>query len=326
MLKNVGVVIVTYGNRAELLKKVVEKVLLFEEVVRIVIVDNNSCGDLNINHKDIIIIRNSFNTGSAYGYKQGISTLMKQENVEYIWLLDDDNLPNFNSFKDMNIFVNSKINFQLNKDAILCLRDDRKAYKKAIKMPNKVKYMFPTKNSFLGFNIFYIVQKLYWNIFINYIGKKLVDAEYVEVPVAPYGGLIFHKSLVENIGYPNEEMYLYSDDNEYTYRITSNNGRIILCSKFVIKDIDESWFIRTKKGYLSSLLTSDQESRVYYTVRNRVYTEKKYLLHNKYIYSLNKMIYLLILKILALKYKKQTRYKYILKAISDGDKGILGQL
>ena len=40
-----------------------------------------------------------------------------------------------------------------------------------------------------------------------------------QIIVAQYGGLFFNKKLLDVIGYPNEKLYLYCDDYEWTYAI-----------------------------------------------------------------------------------------------------------
>jgi GT2 family glycosyltransferase len=325
-VKNIGVVIVTYGDRLHLLQEVIRKLGEFKEVEKIILVNNNPKKILDsTKYQNVIMINNKENLGSAKGYKQGIEKAFHDKELEFIWLLDDDNKPKFSCLKELQESINSLKQYKLSNSAFLCVREDRKAYSFST-YGFGVRYLFPSKNSCLGLNIIDLLPKYITKNICRKHFTKFKKKRIVEVPVAPYGGLIFHKSLISSIGFPKEELFLYSDDNEYSYRISENGGSIYLVSNLEIEDIDNSWFIRSKGNYLDSLYDSEELFRIYYTIRNRIYTENKYLVKNRIIYKLNRLVYLLLLLMYALKYKNFSRYKFLLKAISDGDKSKIGKV
>jgi GT2 family glycosyltransferase len=323
-VSNIGVVIVTYGNRIHLLEKVIQKVQSFEEVRKIFLVNNNPTTILDAEkYIDIVMINNNDNLGSAVGYKQGIERAYNDTDIDFIWLLDDDNKPDFSSLDELQETISLIDKDNVHKTALLCIREDRKAYYYSA-YDFGVKYLFPSKNSFLGLNIFEIAPKFFLKKYLQKI--PVTKKRFVKVPVAPYGGLIFHKSLINSIGFPNEDLFLYSDDNEYSYRIIKNGGVIYLLPECRVEDIDNSWFIRKKGNYIDSLYDSKELFRIYYTLRNRVFTEKKYLVENKIVYQLNRFIYVTILLIYSIKYQDFQRFNFLRKAILDGDNKKLGKV
>ena len=106
-------------------------------------------------------------------------------------------------------------------------------------------------NGFIGFHIFDFHSKIIRflkkvslkknvNQYMSEIADKCTcDKNWGTVPVAPYGGLFFHKKLIDIIGYPMEDLFLYQDDFEYTYRITKNGGKIYLILNSTVKDLEK---------------------------------------------------------------------------------------
>ena len=124
--------------------------------------------------------------------------------------------------------------------ALLSFRPDREQYKQAI-LENNPNLVLGRKNSFSGFHLNQKISKFFSQ-------KALLDKTKVigEIAYAPYGGLFFHKTIVDEIGYPNEDYFLYSDDHDWSYRITMANKKIYLVSNSVIEDIDTSWGLINK--------------------------------------------------------------------------------
>lgn len=134
-----------------------------------------------------------------------------------------------------------------------------------------------------------------------------------------------HKSMIENIGYPNDSFFTYADDHEWTYRITKLEDKIYFCWKSQIEDIEMSWHMKNKRlSGFSTYLMDSSDLRVYYSVRNRVYFESKIIISNVIIYNLNKHVFLFILRLLSLILSKRQRFKFIKKEIKDGLNSKLG--
>ena len=309
----ITVVIVTYSERFSFLKEVLDSCLSLD-INKIVIVDNNSCidskkklkGYISKFNNKIYVIWNKTNLGSAKAYSQGLQ-MAKKINSEYIWMLDDDNQPRANSLKVL-------IDFWKNKpkevSALLSYRPDREQYKQAViqKEPNIV---LSTKNSFSGFHVKDKVLKIF-----KRKSQIFNDLREGEIAYAPYGGMFFQSSLLDIIGYPNEEFFLYSDDHDWSYRITERKMKIFLVLDSVVDDIDTSWAIKDKKSSVFKKIRNAPPLRIYYSIRNRMVFEKKYLITNKTVYCFNMILFVIILGIYAFNKKN---YKVFLKAIDDAN-------
>ncbi|WHY66796.1 glycosyltransferase [Neobacillus sp. SuZ13] len=331
MTKNsVCVVTVTYGDRWNILKEVMEVLIDNPVVKKIIVVDNDSKNDLTNAARQlsdkIQVIKMNSNTGSAYGYKVGISRALEDKNSEYIWLLDDDNKPEKDALDELIVqYDHFQNNTSKNLLALLSLRDDRKEFILASKHQEAEKF-FPMRNSCLGVHYKDLFKKV-----LNKIHKKSNNTSdgnqhIVKVPLAPYGGLFFHKSLINTIGLPNDQFYLYSDDYEFSNRIIKSSGKIILIPSSRISDIDKSWFIKENNGFFLSLFKSDSEVRIYYSIRNRIYFETKELVNNRFIYSINKTLFLTLIQLASIFYKKKDRKDLIKRAMSDGFNERLGKV
>ena len=319
-------VIVTYGDRFHLLKQVIDACLK-EGIDKIIVVDNasveNSRKQLKKYEKEIDKLKVIYldkNTGSAGGYKRGLQEAYKCEECEYIWLLDDDNMPQKDSLEILKEFWNSYD--MKDKEDNLCLlsfRPDRVAYKEAI-MTNNPNLVLGRKNSFLGFHILDLPKKI-----VRVLKRKLniqtfkenPKIRYGQVAVAPYGGMFFHKNLIDKIGYPKEEFFVYADDHEWSYRITKNSGKIILVLDSVLEDIEKSEGFRgEKRRNIFEMLLSGSQFRIYYSTRNRIIFEKQELVSNIFLWKLNKLCFMFILHIYV-NSLNSNNFNNIKKAIKD---------
>jgi GT2 family glycosyltransferase len=208
------------------------------------------------------------------------------------------------------------------KIALLSYRPDRIQYKEAI-MTNNPNLVLGKKNSFLGFHILDLPKKV-----IKLLKRKLGMKTFKENPniksgkvaVAPYGGMFLHKKIIDVIGYPKEEFFVYADDHEWSYRITKSGGNIILVLNSKLKDIDTSWNIT------SSVIESfDRGSafRIYYSTRNRIIFEKRNLITKDTLYSLNMWFYK---KRLQFFMRNKNNFKVFKKAVNDGLNNKLGKI
>jgi len=284
---NIGVITVTYGNRFNYLTKLVERLIILG-IRDICVVVNGSpkylFSDLIKNNK-VNFIFNNDNLGSAKGFKQGIKFLSSKSNIEFIWLLDDDNIPELNALDNILKFLEFNV-FDFKKDALLSFRPDRKKFLKAVHK-NNGSYMLKGKNSALGFSIFEKRQ------FTNYIRKGL--------KVAPYGGFYFHKQLIDHIGYPDESYFLYGDDYDFTIRVSENGGMIRLVKNSIVNDLEVSFHLKGRnkfRFFRTRYHNTDNLDRIFYSVRNGIRFELKHMVKNKIIYYFNLFVYSSIIGVL----------------------------
>ena len=309
----VGIVTVTYGNRIKYVTKLIQS-QNNASINKICVVVNGCSKDLFENLlkiKKVKFIFNPSNLGSAKGFKQGISYLKTQSNINFLWLLDDDNLPENNALEKI-IYFYKNCQFNCEKDALLSYRPDRSIYLEAVKS-NNGSLMLKGNNSALGFSLF-----------AN--NKQFNDYQKKGLKVAPYGGLFFNKRLIDSIGYPDEKYFLYADDYDFTIRISENGGNIKLVKDSVITDLETSFHLKNNKN-IAILKTryhnTDNLDRIFYSVRNGIIFELKHMVDNKIVYYSNLSIYSLIIGILLVLYPKKffTFYKGVMLGIINKKNG-----
>jgi len=333
---NVSAVIVTYNNRFKLLIQVIESLTRLK-INKIIVVDNNSFetsrNQLITLEKELIgklkVLYLGENTGSAGGYSKGLVEFRADSNSEFVWLLDDDNVPEENSLEILKEFWKRlKVIDKEKLIALLSYRKDRKVYRKAINY-DKPDMVFGPKNCFMGFSINEILKKIIKNSSMlekRRMNGYLPEREYGIVSVAYYGGLFFHKRLLDKISYPNTKFFVYADDIDFSSRINKLGGNIYVLLNSKINDIDDkSQIERSGDSFLKlPVINESNKVRMYYTIRNRIYFEKNSWSKNKFIFKLNKIVYLILLKILFL--TKNIKHKELIStAITDGLSGNLGK-
>ncbi|MBN1765572.1 MAG: glycosyltransferase [Sedimentisphaerales bacterium] len=318
-------VIVTYGNRFCFMGRVVTA-LVDSGIDRIVIVDNKSSDESVISLNKIVnkntnisIVRLQTNSGSASGYKTGIEEAIKQTDCDFLWLLDDDNVPRCDALQVLKILWTT-IDYA-KKDELMSLvsfREDRPLYLRAVR-ENNPQIVLGRKNIFRAFHIADIIRKA-----IDCLLRKknklppYPTKEYGEIYAAPYGGMFFNKKLIETIGYPNENYYLYVDDHEFSYRIIKKGGKMYLVPKSIVEDIDQSWHTRTDGFAFSRIARDDNYVRLYYSVRNRIYFEQTELVDNWLVYLINMLIYCIFVLVVALAGLRVKNIKVFFTAVYHG--------
>ncbi len=330
---NVCAVIVTYGNRFGLLKEVVSTLCRFKEIKRIVVVDNNSAEESRNGLKKLqrsLAGRLSVeylprNTGSANGYATGIEIARASSGCDFLWLLDDDNRPAANAITILKIFW--KDVKRHDKEKSVCLvsyREGLSRYGEAVslRMPN---LDLGIPNIFRTFHIREAPALLAQMLFREKEAAGDPSIRDGLIAVAPYGGMFFHKRLIDEIGYPDRRMCLYYDDHEFSYRITKRGGEIHLLLDSVIDDIDRSWHLVSKRPAFFRLAYDENLPRLYYSVRNRVYFERRELVGNRFVYAVNMLVYSSVVIALALLGFRVRNIAAYLRGLIDGLRGKLGE-
>ncbi|MBN2656114.1 MAG: glycosyltransferase [Spirochaetales bacterium] len=325
--------IVTYGNRFALLEKTISA-CLSEGIGRVVVVDNNSdkesraqLQNLEAESPVITVLYQDRNLGSAGGYKKGLEYIRSScSDCDFIWLLDDDNKPVEDSLRQLKDYWQAN-NLDYHKTALMSYRPDRTAYRIAIRRGNP-DYVLERPDSFWGFHLLSILGKVI-RVLKRRMGKTLYrENEAIrsgQISVATYGGMFFHKSLLDTIGYPDEDYYLYADDHQWSYRITKRGGAIFLLLDSVLEDIDRSWNVRDNTSTVFDVIGKGSGFRIYYTVRNRILFEKENLVQKYPLYRLNLFLFETIYRLISRK-KGYGNREILRRAISDGLKGVKGKV
>jgi GT2 family glycosyltransferase len=291
------------------LTRVAESVMK-EGIDKIIIVDNNS----NPESKKIInsiskrhfpkihLILNTANTGSSGGFSAGLKTAQQYSGYNYYWLLDDDNMPETDALRKLK-FAFSYLGNNSNNILVSSRASSRKQDMESIVQGKNKKYV---SNNICGWTISQKIKTFFHTIKTDRVNHFLIRNE-----IAPYGGLFLNKSVIKKVGYPKEQLFVYADDHDWTYRMTKKGFSIILCSESRIEDIDNS------KVSLS-------KDKIYYQVRNHTWLSKRFIT-NKFFFFCNCIVYFFLYLILKHFYQCtfNSKYKNIpyfisIKAFFDG--------
>lgn len=325
---NICVLIVTYSDRWQFLEQVITRVSTFENVTNIVIVDNASTYSVaencaRLGDQRIKVLTNADNLGSAGGYKLGLEYFKLHTDAEFVWLLDDDNQPVAGALQELTDAWAVTTGAE-DRKALFSLRPDRKQHV-MIAHGADVNRFFAAKNSFMGFHLFRIPVNQYAKLKAKF-AKAGSLKKMVQMPYVPYGGLFFHKKMIDLIGYPEEQFFVYADDSEYTCRITKKGGRIWLIPSSKITDVDTSYGISYHRRLWRSVYLDLWGFRTYYQVRNSVYFYDRMNVTSPFLYGINKWMFLTGLWVVSLVSGKRKNYGKFLNAIDDGIAGRLGMV
>lgn len=323
----VSVVTVTYGDRWPLLMQVLEFIEASSKVNVAVVIDNGAHVPIaplveRAGFHKAIVVRNPRNVGSAAGFKLGLETVQGYD-PEWIWLLDDDNLPDLSTLDTILRSATELDRGDLGRCAFMAFRPEQQA---DIAAGMDVRRCFPFHSSFFGFHVGDVPYKLWRRIRPKPPGvsREAIPAR-ISLPYAPYGGLFFHVQLLQAIGTPKEELILYADDTEFSYRIVRSGGCIWLLTGAPVKELEPPW--TSKRGARSSFeacLKGAIDFRMFYRTRNRAYFDRRCWSRNRFMYGVNRAAYLLILRLLALRYGSMGQYELFNRAIKLGEAGHLG--
>lgn len=321
------VVMVTYGNRFKNMALVISAVLVDPRVIRIILVDNNSDPESSrriqrlgaAGSGKIRVMRNEVNLGSAGGFKQGILAAVNDESCTHVWLLDDDNMPLTNCLSELISGWNKLLSkYDEERLCLASFRHSREIYRRiALRGQNARSILIGEENSFRGYHIKNIFQYLWGKLTIAPRESKSMaasDSGELLINLAPWGGMFFSRALVEFVGPPNESLYLCMDDWEFSNRLISRGGKIILIAGAGIQDLDED-SIEPRSGM----------TKYYYGTRNHIWFSKQFLKTNSAIYFLSRCLCMLIAWVKLCCGSSRERWGVFLLAFRDAEAGAMGK-
>lgn len=292
IMNKVVTVVVTY-NRRELLRQNLTALLSQEYCTDIVVVDNNSndgTADMVINEFNVpqVIYRNTgANLGGAGGFQYGIREAMNEPNgyaYDYLWIMDDDTIPNSSSLK-------------------ILMEADRKLEGKWGWL-SSVAYW--ADGSICRMNI----QKK--NIF-RHIGEREYKKEIVPIKMCSFVSLLIKADVIREVGLPIGEYFIWTDDYEFTGRISR---------KYPCYMITESKVIHAMKTHIRVNFAKDDASRIgryQYIYRNDVHCYKQYGLSG-WIYIILKDLYTIVDILVRSKEEKIRKIRVVFCGFGEGIK------
>lgn len=209
---NVHIVVVTY-NRSLLLRKVLSNLITFPKNITCIHVCNNASTDdteqviTEFLQKDPRIKKHSFNTniGGAGGFSKGMEYAIGS-GASWVGLMDDDVLIAAEALNALEKFSEKYSVMSVCRENNVGELSEFAAIKYNLKNPFCIN---PKVRSVLSF----------------YKTKENCP-EIIEIECASFEGFFIHSSIVERIGVPRAEYFIYGDDFDYCLRLRANNIKI----------------------------------------------------------------------------------------------------
>ncbi|AVL02772.1 glycosyltransferase family 2 protein [Pediococcus pentosaceus] len=241
-VEKTDVVVVTY-NRLSLLKECLESLLSQgDNIGNIFVIDNNSSdGTSNylndLKNEKIKSETLTTNIGGAAGFEYGINKATVEGKGQYIWIMDDDTIPQKNALSNL--------------------------IKSAHELDNKF--------GFIGSNVRWIDGTPINVATPTNDWPERTDLNLIKVKTATFVSILVKKDTVKLLGLPLGEMQIWGDDTEYTSRLSHNNPCYLSLNSQVIHKTSKSVTSEDLKN-----TDPDRLWRYKCSFRNGIYTNRKY--------------------------------------------------
>lgn len=274
----IAAVVITY-NRLEFLMEIIDAIRNQSRKPDLIIVVNNSSTDgtsdwLN-NQNDILSITQD-NLGSSGGQWRGLKEAYER-GFDWIWTMDDDVVPDINCLEKLTD----------NGDELV------------IRTPLRYTHdNHPFFNDVKSFNLTNPFRTFWLSIY----NEEDLNNEKTEAVGITFEGPLFHRTVINMIGLPEKNFFIYGDDTEYFIRAWKAGFKIYVYRNAVL---------RRKLQYAS--YPSEFNWKTYYILRNIIIIDR---LHSDFIVRLIRP-FLYFIK-WAFRSKNFSDFKLVLRAYKDG--------
>ena len=243
----VATIIVTY-NRLELLKKSINSHLSQTRISDIILIVDNSSTDGTLDYlkeisniySNIELLHLKDNTGGAGGFYYGLKYLQENIAVDWVWMMDDDAIPECDALEKLIKYADSKNNLYGSLPQL-----DGKCCWPNTSLDGKI---------LNNYNSFCSIEEVKW---------------------IPFLGFLISLQLVQKIGLPNKDFFLAADDVEYSMRAKKNGAKIyIIRDSLLSHPTSDSYKINIGYRYITNLRLVPWKR--YYDTRNRLLIAKQY--------------------------------------------------
>jgi rhamnopyranosyl-N-acetylglucosaminyl-diphospho-decaprenol beta-1,3/1,4-galactofuranosyltransferase len=155
---------------------------------------NSKKANLNIKY-----IKMNENTGGAGGFHMGTKTAY-EDGFDWIWLMDDDGIPDSKC-------LNNLLLYKKDADFLAPL---------VIDIEDETNLSFGIQDN---------------NITLRSV-KEITKETYLNT-ASPFNGILLSNKLVQSIGYPKKDMFIWGDEFEYFTRILNSSFKILTISNAI---------------------------------------------------------------------------------------------
>jgi GT2 family glycosyltransferase len=208
--ESVAVVVVTY-NRADLLARMLDGLVAQTYRPEAVIVVDNASGDhtaevLAREDLPLQVIRSEENVGGAGGFRIGMEAAYAG-GWDRIWLMDDDVVPAPDCLATL-MAVDPELS-----DCLMCVREDTEG-----RLVEKSATRFDLRNPLTVRPKTASVESTY--------GTRDAMPPLVEIHVVAFEGFLVRRRVVEAVGLPDPEFFIFYDDADFALRARRAGFRI----------------------------------------------------------------------------------------------------
>lgn len=238
-------VVVTF-NRLELLKQGIECLRKQQKLTGIIVVNNGSTDGTRewLNAQPGLLVVHQDNVGGSGGFYTGIERAYS-EGADWIWCMDDDVFPHPDCL-----------------DRLLPYTDRPEV---GILSPRRLLEGKVFTHEFRHFNFTNPVGSLH--------GRKLAKQQVnqaTEIVGADFEGPFISRRVVEKIGLPNRELFIFCDDTDYCLRAHLAGFKLLYIPEALMDKhkffSNDTWTSRNRK----------KKWKRYYQVRNEAYLNHHY--------------------------------------------------
>lgn len=193
-MEKVIAIVVTY-NRLSLLTECIAALKNQTQKLHSILVINNGSTDETeqwLQLQEGIEFITQKNTGSGGGFETGIRWAFNK-GYSWMWCMDDDGYPKENALEKI---LEPELDRLYLRNCAVINKEDKKTF------------VWKTK---------------------NYTTIDAVDTNIIEGIGHPFNGTMIHRNIVERVGVPNRNFFLWGDESEYYFRITRKN-KIPVCT------------------------------------------------------------------------------------------------
>lgn len=244
----IAAIVVTY-NRKKCLTECLDAI--FCQTYKpntIYVVDNASDDgtDKLFTHKEFPIrieyIRLKDNGGGAMGFHTGIKVAHQSKQYDGYWIMDDDGIPDKDCLKNLIPYLS---NYPYVSSLVLSIEN----------------------RELIAFQYLDVVQ---YNDIVNKYGCIIPNYS------NPFNGVLFRRDLINVIGYPKKEMFIWGDEVEFQMRAAFNGYMPVTITSAIHYHPQDRLVLYKNFIGKQRIVYVDSELRRYCRYRNTAYSLKKY--------------------------------------------------
>lgn len=287
-MKRIAAIVVTF-NRKNLLLQNIAALLKQTEIQQldILIIDNASKDGTydavkGLLSENVLYFNTGENIGGAGGFNFGMKKAM-ESGYDYFWLMDDDTIPTNDSLErllDADRSLQGKYGFLCSrvlwKDETPCIMNQQKYKNQKIDQVN-------------------------------------LQRELTEITQASFVSLFTTRKIVETVGLPIKEFFIWGDDVEYTRRISIRHK----FPAYIVKSSVVHHLMNVNRGSNIAIDVVERIPRYRYAYRNEFYTYRQEGISGLLYYFL-KCAYNFLRILIASKDNKVKRISVLIKSINEG--------